>query len=293
MLFAVYFFFITLLPILNIVSIKTLEAERFLYLPSIGFCLLISYMASMLGEKFDKPVMGKAGGIAIMLSCLLIIGYSSKTIVRARDWKDESTISRKTLEANSNRAWAILASGINFIDRENYIAAAELLKSGVASCSCSTHQKIRVVLGECYLKMGRYEEAIGQLNEVIKAGTFSVMARNFMGVAYANLKKYDEAEKHFTAALKEDPGYLKARLNLGRLYEMKGDHGKAIKEYEKALETTNGLQDRALLFIRIGDAYLKMGSRPEARSHYRKALEIAGKESDLMKKLVEDKLKRL
>ena len=208
-----------------------------------------------------------------------------------QEWKDETIISRKTAETFPDNAWALTALGINFMDRKNYTAALVPLEKAVALCE--KYEFARNTLGECYLNMGRYKDAVTQFIEALKINTASFKTRNFLGVAYASLKKYDEAEKQFIVALKLAPEFLNAHLNLGRLYELKGDYGKSIKQYEKALEAAHDAQDRAVLFIRIGDAYLKAGSRKEAKGFYLEALDIAGKESEFTRKLIEDRLKTL
>ncbi|MCX5714036.1 MAG: tetratricopeptide repeat protein, partial [Candidatus Omnitrophica bacterium] len=163
--FALLWFFITLLPVLNIIPIKALEAERFLYLPSIGFCLLAACAASLLDEKLNKPVIGRAT-IIIALAGILIMGYSLKTVLRAEDWKDEVVISNKTVLASPDSAWALTALGANLMERKNYRAALEPLERAVALNE--GYELARNALGECYLRLGRNKEAATQFIEVLK-----------------------------------------------------------------------------------------------------------------------------
>lgn len=287
--FAIVWFFLTLLPVLNIIPIKALEAERFLYLPSIGFCLLAACAASFLGEKFDRPIAGKAT-IVMVLAGVLIAGYSARTISRAEDWKDEVVISSKTALTSPDSAWALTALGANLIERKNYQAAVTYLKKAVKICD--GYELARNALGECYLRLGRNEEAIAQFAEVLKINPVAIKTRNFMGVAYANLKKYDDAEKQFLAAIKKDPEFLNAHLNLGRLYELKGDIPNAVKQYSLILKNTSDPTDMAVAYIRMGDGYSKMGSRDKAKSSYLKALGLA-RDSKALEGTIEDKLKGL
>ena len=287
--FAILWFFITLLPVLNIIPIKALEAERFLYLPSIGFCLLVAYAASLLGEKIVKFGTGKAA-LIMVLAGTLILGYSLKTISRAEDWKEEVVISNKTALASPDSAWALTALGANLMERKNYAAALAPLEKAVALCE--GYELARNALGECYLRLGRNEEAVIQFKEVLKMNPVAAKTRNFLGVAYASLKNYNDAQKQFTAALAKDPEFLNAHLNLGRLYEMMAETSKALKQYEKASVVTKDPVDKAVIYIRMGDAYLKMNSSEEARSYYQKAKDIAPA-SDSIRTLTETKLKEV
>ena len=284
--FAVLFFFITLLPVLNIIPIKALEAERFLYLPSIGFCLLAAYLMSALDAKFSYLKVGKVS-IIIVMAGLLIVGYSLRTILRTTDWKDEIILSKKTVEASPSSSWSLTTLGVNFLERDNYEQALEPLEKAVALSE--GYELARNALGECYLKLGRYEDAIAQFKVVIKINAKAASARNMIGVAYANLKKYDEADKQFRTALKNDPEFLNAYLNFGRLCEMRGDYRKALIQYFKMLCKAEEAQDAAIAYIRAGDVYLKMNSRDKAISSYLKAKGFA-KGSAILEKTIEDKL---
>lgn len=288
--FAIAWFFITLLPVLNIIPIKALEAERFLYLPSIGFCILASCVMSMVGEKFGKPVMGRAS-IAILLSIALVIGYSTKTILRVRDWRNEITISEKTAEVSPDSVWVLTVLGTNLIERGDYASAIKPLEKAVALNG--QYEPARSALGEGYLRLARYEDASVQLAQALKMEPLSMKSRNFLGVAYANLNRYDDARKQFTTVLKRNPRFLDAYLNLGRLYEMMGEYDKAIEQYRKILNDTYDDNYRAILFIRIGDAYLKMNSRQEAIGAYQSALSFAGKEPGPIRDLVTEKMNGL
>lgn len=288
--FALLWFFITLLPVLNIIPIKALEAERFLYLPSIGFALLTAYAAYLLGERLDKAATGKAT-IVMLLAGVLIMGYSLKTILRAEEWKDEVVISNKTALSSPDSAWALTALGANLMERKNYTAAVEPLEKAVAICEGYT--LARNALGECYLRLGRNREAVAQFIEVLKIDPLSAKTRNFLGVAYAGLKEYNDAEKQFTAALKKDPEFLNAHLNLGRLYEIRSEFAKAVKQYFMILEDASDPADTAVAHIRIGDCYLKMELREKAKTAYLKAREAACEASEVLKKIIEDKLKEL
>jgi tetratricopeptide (TPR) repeat protein len=74
-------------------------AERVLYIPSMGFCLLVAFGYSRLCQKkiFNRK----------LLKCFivfLISVHSAKTILRNFDWKDESSIFLSGLRVNVNNA---------------------------------------------------------------------------------------------------------------------------------------------------------------------------------------------
>ena len=63
-------------------------AERVLYLPSMGFCLLIAYMVYRLIRTHDLIV----SNLAKLALLLLLVTHSAKTVNRNRDWYSKITI---------------------------------------------------------------------------------------------------------------------------------------------------------------------------------------------------------
>jgi len=96
--FGTGFFLISLLPLTNLIpisapmDIKFPLAERFLYLPSFGFCLVLGVLAGK-GVRWDK---WKAGALIFSL----IFFYSYNTFARNRDWRNEFVFYCKTLDAS-------------------------------------------------------------------------------------------------------------------------------------------------------------------------------------------------
>jgi Flp pilus assembly protein TadD len=92
--------FIALLPVLNIywVGLNVLT-ERYLYLPSVGFCLLVVLLAASLRDKIP----GRGRWLAAILSLLpVLIAFTWQTVTRNPDWRDDSTFFARALETSPN-----------------------------------------------------------------------------------------------------------------------------------------------------------------------------------------------
>ncbi len=100
----------TYLPASNlIVPIGTLTAERFLYLPSAGLCLLVGLLLTRLVRQRK---------VLILLTFTLCAAGAIRTLVRHRDWSSERTLWLAAYEAYPNgqkichgAAFELLASG--------------------------------------------------------------------------------------------------------------------------------------------------------------------------------------
>ncbi|GAH05944.1 unnamed protein product, partial [marine sediment metagenome] len=87
-----------------ILPIGTNMSERFLFMPSLGFCILIGYGMWNIYYKFEPYV----------LYCLLSVTiglYTIKTITRNNVWKDDFTLYSTDVKVSGNSAKALNAAG--------------------------------------------------------------------------------------------------------------------------------------------------------------------------------------
>jgi hypothetical protein len=90
--FFVAFFFATLAPTANLaILIGTIMAERFLYLPSIGFagCLVWAGWAGYARLGARRPAVRWMAQVALAALCL---GFCARTFARNADWFDEQSL---------------------------------------------------------------------------------------------------------------------------------------------------------------------------------------------------------
>lgn len=289
--FFIWWFFITLFPVTNIVPLKALEAERFLYLPSIGFCALLAIGAHALYEGGLRRSRAW-GAVAIVCIAVVIGAYAVRTVIRNEDWNDGVTLSRKSIAAAPMNAWAMTSLGIYLNEHGHSREARDILERSAAILP--EFQLTHNALGDCYLKMGEYEKAIGAYKEAFRLQPDLAGTRNRIGVCYANLKRYDEAKREFELALKLEPAAaVNAYLNLGRLYEMKNDLPEAIAQYRMLAQSARYWRDATIAYMRIGDTYAAMGQKEKAIEAYGEAIDICGRRNEDLRDLVAGKIRKL
>src|SRR5262249_45495495 len=83
--FGILFFFVGLLPVSNIVPIKSVIQERFLFLSMVGFALIIADLLNSYPAK----------GFLFWLIGIMVL--SPLTIVRPRDWRTPRDLINSTL----------------------------------------------------------------------------------------------------------------------------------------------------------------------------------------------------
>lgn len=287
--FAICFFFAALLPVSNIVPLKALMAERFLYLPSIGFCILVSILLEKIARKEHGLIKLDSRKLAIVMASALVLLYSARTMMRNEDWKSQVAITESILKISPLNQWALTTLGAAYSDLGQYETAIKpLVKAIILS---EDYFAPRNVLGFCYLELGRYDEAISILTDALKIKPYNLEGLSSLGVAYAKTKRYPEAIEQFERAIKADPSFANGYMNLATTYDQMGESGRAIEVYKQAASSTGSSESMAIAYVRIGDVYRKLNDLENARAYYEKANALCDPKMVELKKLIADRLK--
>jgi len=229
---ALMFILIPLLPVLYIPALtQGLEqalTERYLYLPSFGFVLLIAYFASKFPERVAH---GKA--LAISLALLFLI-YSAGTIKRNFVWKDSLTLAGDTLLKSPDSAVAHQTLGYALLHEGQRDKGISHMRTAFRLKPDLVHKSID--LGIAYAQRGLLKKAILEFHVALMLDPDSVPAHYNLGLAYEKKGWTKEAVAEFETLLKLAPSFADAHSALGVLYAEKGMLGPAIEHFEDALK---------------------------------------------------------
>lgn len=100
-------------------------AERVLYMPSMGFCMLVAYGFHILGQT-------KAKRLAYCFLAFLIISHGSKTYLRNWDWENEYSIFMSGLRVNQRNAKLFNNVGHALESQGNFDEALKFFKTAVS-----------------------------------------------------------------------------------------------------------------------------------------------------------------
>ncbi|HET6349608.1 MAG TPA: tetratricopeptide repeat protein, partial [Candidatus Krumholzibacteria bacterium] len=221
MVFGVAVIGLGLAPVLNVVPINQILAERFLYFPSLGFCLLLALAAVSLRRRWRLAT-------TIMVA-LLLAAYSVRTVVGTRDWKDDLTLFTRTvaLSGNNARARASLGGSLYNLGRyddalNQYHFAVRLNPSYALGWSG---------LARTEGKLGHMQEALNDMQRAIDIEPESATYYHSLGLLQFQARDYMSAIGSFRTALQLRPRHLQARFNLGLALYQIGDFGGAVREF--------------------------------------------------------------
>ncbi len=132
-------------------------------------------------------------------------------------------------------------------------------------------------IGNCYMKLGFYEEALAAFKYVIKYApkTLYVKTAKFnVGTILLKFRKYNEAIKYFQDIIKNYPKSLileKAYYKLGDCYAALKKYKKAIKYYQYAEKNwPQLLNNMPETLYNIGDTYFHLKKYGKAREYFLK-----------------------
>ncbi len=189
---------IALLPVLNLLPIKAVVNERFLYLPAMGLSFLIAWWLAPAGNGREpgRGNRGRLAGAAVVVLCLGLL-----TVHRNRVWES---------------AWALWGDTARKEPR-SFIAQVNYGKA----CNDSLRSELAIGAGTAALK------AVPTCDEA-RAAAFHIRA-----IALMRLGRGGEAERDLRDALEIDSApYLYATL--GQVLILQGRNGEAEEMLRRA-----------------------------------------------------------
>lgn len=135
---------------------------------------------------------------------------------------------------------------------------AEALKEYEKSLSLNaTYAPVRVDRANLFLKQGKIQEALTDLQAAVKSDPNNVMAHCGQGSVLLLQKKYEQALQAFSKAIKLQETSFEAYTGRGQAYVKLGKQKEAMNDFTKAIELNNEYADayyyRGLLYKKMGD----------------------------------------
>ncbi|MCC6759317.1 MAG: tetratricopeptide repeat protein [Candidatus Omnitrophica bacterium] len=218
-------------------------ADRFMYLPSVGFCILLAvYFEKALGWIKNKSVSYQTGFLVIVISCILYLG--STTYNQSKIWGDGIAFWNGVLKRYPDAAMAY-----------NQRALA-------------------------YKQKGDLENALSDYTKAINLFPDYDFALTNRGILYKELGRYQQAWEDHSQAIKVNPGFSEAYLNRGNVLFSAGDFKGAVADYDQAIKTVSisarrgSTPYRAEVYSRRGAGYFFAKEYDVASKDFDQALEI-------------------
>ncbi len=141
-------------------------------------------------------------------------------------------------------------------------------------------------LGTDYARMGMVDQAVAELQSVLKKDANNVQARYLLALIYSSQKEFDKAAVEYEAILKTfskaQPENKEIYGYLGQLYYSQKEYKKAIDQFEIILSLDPGNADVVFL---LGSLYLEQGDQQKAEEYFLRCTKAAPKNDGCLNSL--------
>jgi len=227
--FALLWMLLTIAPVLNVRWMSAIVfAERYLYLPSVGFSWLAAGGTLWWWRKADDRVWNRrwvVGG-AVGIVALLAAG---ETMARNRDWKEDGVVAGRTLEAYPEASYLRSNNGMGLWQIGNHAEA--LRQWQIALAYNPDTPEALADIGFAMIEEKKYSEAMPPLQKAIALSPQFAMPHVYLARLYAALGDKAQTGTELRRAAELSPMSPPVRNALGRFYLQTGRPREAQAEF--------------------------------------------------------------
>jgi len=271
--FGILWVFATLAPVLNARWTGPYAlGERYLYLPSVGFCLVVGWACAVLWQSSPNRNTGVRSTV-VAAACVVTALCVLRISLRVLQWRDDVTLFTQALAAAPGDFRLHDALGQAYwIQAEPAGAEREWLETlRLEPNNVSTLD----ALGALYAQRQRFDQALPILEKALQLNPNNVDAHINLGAAYAETGKLDRAEEQFRAAILLTPLNFNAHNLLGKLYF----DSKRLAEAETQFLQSLQCEPNLAAYDHLGYIYVQRGDQDRAEKVFREAVAMKSTDS--------------
>ncbi|XP_048865523.1 protein O-mannosyl-transferase TMTC2-like isoform X2 [Brienomyrus brachyistius] len=251
-------------------------AERVLYIPSMGFCLLVAVGMRSLHIRLQRH---PSRALLLCCSTMLFLLHGMKTVLRNRDWQSEEMLYRSGIAVNPAKAWGNLG---NVLKNQGRNAEAEKAYRNALY--------FRRNMADMLYNLGLLLQENSRPSEALHYYRLAIMSRPTLASAYLNTgiilmnqERLTEAKRMFLTCSDipdenlKDPQAHRSSVtsclyNMGKLLHEQGHQEEALAAFKEAIRKMPSQFSPQSLYNMIGETYLRLNQLPEAEHWYRESL---------------------
>ncbi len=211
-------------------------AERFLYLPSVGFCIAAGAALRPLLGDLERTDAGRARQVKAYVALpvmALLVTYAVLTLSRNEDWKDDYRLYLRMVETSPEAALPHVNLGLTQIQRGQVAPAREHLQRAVEILPKNPRALVSLALAQTVL--GERDEG---LRNALRAYAYAPKNPNVLstvGAVYLYRSEPAPAAVHLQDSLRLNPNQVNAVFNLALALAKLGRQEEAERTLERGL----------------------------------------------------------
>jgi len=294
--YSIWFYIIPLSVVSNIFfPVGTFMNERFIFISSIGFCILMGWIITGPLLQLSETLKMKATSLSIPLLCILLVLYSGKTFSRNKAWENDFVLFTTDVKTSYNSAKSTCSAGGKLIEQAQ---KSEIKKdTAIHNQYCRDaikylEQSIQIypeyvdainLLGNAWYEYTTNSvKALGCYTKVLSLKPYHGIALNNAKIIIMNSygllnagKSSNTPEEILDAIQKLD----KIKPGIPELYHLEGTiYGKYLQNIDTAIyylsKSASLKNPNAGLYMDLGVAYGIKGNLPSALENFLKSFEL-------------------
>ena len=285
--FAIIYFVVTFSIFSNIIKlIGSSYGDRFLYFPSLGFAMFLAFFILQIGKanfqlkSNSLATFFKHYKLPILITGVIALAYSFKTIDRNKVWYDSFTLYENDIKIAPNSAKLNYHYGLEL--NKKGLAENDSAKKGELMNSAFRHfakaAEIYPDYHDAYGQMGLMhyrnndkDKALENYEKSIALKPYNATVYSNMGIIYVERGNLQKGRELYEKAVQLDPRFADARRNLGSVYAQLKQFDKAIEQFSEALKYE---PENATLYLYLGFAHRDKGEKAKAQTYLNRAYEL-------------------
>jgi len=269
-------FFISLLPVSNLLyTAGTVMAERYLYLPSLGLCLLVIDILGLSTSSLNSK-----RKIVMVVVWILIFSLVPITILRNRVWKNDFELFSDVIKKAPYNVKALYNLASLYNAKKEYSATIPLYERIIEVYPSLYEANVSLIYA--YYNTGRIKEAINAAERAINAIPSAEMLYDTLASLYLEMGMANEANRVYIVGIKNIPNSPLLHYNLAILYFKDGDYKSAASYFANVLK----YKEAADVHYYIGKCLYNLGDKDKALKEFIKSYVIANRNPDIYKYIV-------
>nr|XP_057937187.1 protein O-mannosyl-transferase TMTC4 [Doryrhamphus excisus]XP_057937189.1 protein O-mannosyl-transferase TMTC4 [Doryrhamphus excisus]XP_057937190.1 protein O-mannosyl-transferase TMTC4 [Doryrhamphus excisus] len=247
-------------------------AERVLYLPSSGYCLLLACALGHCCRRWSKYKK-----LLCLAMVVVLFTFVARCALRSHQWRSEQSLFTSALAICPLNAKVHYNVGKNLADRGNTTAAISYYREAVRLHPAYVHAMNN--LGNILKERNELTEAEQLLSKAVSIQPDFAAAWMNLGIVQNSLSKFEQAEKSYWNAIRFRKKYPDCYYNLGRLYADQQRHVDALNAWRNA---TVLKPDHSLAWNNMVILLDNIGNLGQAELIGREALKLLPKDHTIM-----------
>jgi protein O-mannosyl-transferase len=267
-IFGLCWIFLTIAPVLNVHWMGAIVfAERYLYLPSVGFSWIAAGTILWCWRKSGDGLRMRRVALIVAVSVVALL-FVGETLARNRDWKDDGTVARRTLDVYPEASYLRSDVGMGIWRAGDH--AEGMRQWEIAFAYTPNNAEVLTNIGFAMLEEKKYAEAIPPLQKAIAVSPQFAIPHVYLARVYAALGNNAEAEAEFSRGVEFSPASSFVRNAFGRFYLETGRAREAQAQFLPSVAADPNEEG----WLGLAEAYTLLGAQQKAEEAWQQMLTL-------------------